>query len=75
MFEASLIQVNNSNDFIKRNCINVVGFYWIYEGCHEYLKDECPEVAIVSDGIVPSLGGLTRDQLVEGCKDWFGVEL
>lgn len=32
-------------------------------------------MAIVSDGIVPSLGGLTRDQLVEGCKDWFGVEL
>ena len=53
----------------------MVGYYYIYEGCHECLKEKVPVVAIVLDGIVPSLGSLTREQLVEGCKDWFGYDL
>ncbi len=73
-FEAILLKTPNINKFLKLNCTHVKGDYWIYEGLDELLEDHLTKFTTV-DGIVPSLGGFTESELVEGCLNWFGVDV
>jgi len=74
-FWASLIKTPDNNEFLKINCTHVVNDYWIYEGDNELLDDELSSHEIITEAGVPSLGGLTAQELIDGCEDWFGVSL
>lgn len=61
--------------FLKDNCTYVDNHCWIFEGakwCLEHYEVMCNEIA---DGAVPSLGGLSKPELVEICQDAFGVNV
>lgn len=72
-YEAALLKVKNETEDLKINCTKVTDKYWIYEGDVEFLY--YLGVIIVSDGIIPNLGGLNESQLIEGCKSWFGFDI
>lgn len=77
MFECLLIQhsICNPGDFLDQNCTFVANGHFIYEGSEKELKDNVSGVSIVASGICPSLGDLSREYLVQGCKEWFGVSI
>jgi len=73
-FWTSLIKTPEKNDFLTDNCTHVIGEYWIYEGVIESLEDAVTSYEVVSEGAVPCLGGLSRQELVNGCIEWYAVE-
>jgi len=57
------------------NCTYVDGDYWIFEGSPSGLLEEGIKFTIISEGIVPSLGGLNKNELIDLCKNNFGVDI
>jgi len=72
-FWTSLIKTSDDSEFLNNNCTHVVNDYWIYEGDEGCLDDELSEHEIIASGAVPNLGGLTTQELTDGCRAWFGV--
>jgi len=44
-------------------------------GGYELLSEELSYHQVVAEGGVPCLGGLTTQELVQGCEAWFGIKL
>lgn len=74
-FLVALIKTHDNNKFLKDNCTHVKGEYWIYEGFNELLGDELTSHEIVCEGVVPCLGGMTEEELINGCREWFGLDV
>lgn len=73
-FEAALIKAKDEGGFLAETASHVVDDYWIYEGMLEVAEVALSEIrVIVRKGSVPSLGGLTENELIAGCQKWFGV--
>lgn len=73
-FWTSLIKTPDDSEFLARNCTHVIGEYFIFEGDNELLGDELSVFELIAEGGVPSLGGLTTQQLINGCEDWYGTK-
>ena len=74
-FWTSLIKTPDTCQFLFDNCTRVTGEYCAYEGDEEFLDDWLSTYEIVGDAAVPSLGGLTTEELVDGCLEWYGVQV
>ena len=74
-FGVVLIKTPDKASFLTLNCTHVKGQYWIYEGLDELLDDELTKYSLLAHGVAPSLGGLTESELVEGCLNWFNVDV
>ena len=79
-FYATLIKVIHLEDdrgceSLDTNCTHVIGDYYIMEGDIDCLRDDGVHLQeIYEDGIVPCLGGLSKDELVEICKNSFNFD-
>ena len=75
MFLVALIKARPSLQFIKDNCTHIKNRYHFYEGDIDYIKEVVPDVEILGEGVVPSLGGLNKDELSEIAKNNIGVDI
>lgn len=57
---------------LARNCTPVTNRYWIYEGDLMFLDAPAEWIA---EGVVGSLGDLTKDALIDVCKESFNVDV
>jgi hypothetical protein len=74
MFAVSLLRAlskDMSDDFLY-NTTHVTGDYYIFEGEHFALDGP---FEVVASGAVYCLGDLNEAQLIEVCKEGFGVDL
>jgi len=60
---------------LKGNCTHVDNWCWIFEGDLECLADDGVKFNELSEGAVPCLGDLSKGELVELCKDVFGIDV
>jgi len=60
---------------LKLTCNYVDGDYWIFEGEPLGLLEAGVKFTIISEGSVPSLGGLNKNELIDLCKNNFGVDI
>jgi len=60
---------------LKANCTYVDNLCWIFEGDIEVLEDDGVEFNIIGEGAVPCLGDLSKAELVELCKDIYGINV
>ena len=60
---------------LKGNCTYVDNWCWIFEGEIGCLKDDGVKFNELSEGAVPCLGDLSREDLVELCEEVFGVNV
>jgi len=60
---------------LKANCTYVDNWCWIFEGDIELLADDGVKFNELAEGAVPSLGDLSKSELVELCEDGFGVNV
>ena len=78
-FYVSLVSVLNkgySEDTFNTNFIHVKDDFYIFEGDIEFVQDnDGVELVVVSEGAVPSLGGLSQKELIKICDERLGVEL
>lgn len=79
-FEVSLIKVApaqsaKASQSIIDNCTHVDGLYHIFEGYEDVLKDDGVVFSVVGGGIVGCLGDLSKDQLIDLCRDELGVDI
>ena len=79
-FWASLIiisgkQTKAAMDAIRRNCNYVDNDCWIYEGDIEALEHYGVKFRVLSEGAIPSIGGLTKKELLDICDECFGIDV
>lgn len=77
-FWVNLIKIDKplaplSQQFIFNNCIHVDGDYYLYEGSIECLEDLNIKYSHVGEKTVPSLGNLSKNELIKLCNDYYGV--
>lgn len=67
-FWVQLIVVVNGEKhkkLLKENCTHVEHNKWIFEGDAGWLEDAGVGFDIIGEGVVPSLGGLSKNKLKE----------
>lgn len=74
-FMAALVKAPENCKFLKANGTHVTRGYWIYEGCEELLADESKHAKFLANACVPSLGGLSEQELITIAKERFGFDL
>lgn len=78
-FWTTLIKVREPTpqaaEALRANCTHVTGPYWIMEGDVDCLRDEGVRLIEVAEGAVGSLGDLTESELVQVCRDSYGIDL
>ena len=75
LIKADTNQTAKAMEKLKRNCKYVDGDYWIYEGEPLCLIEDGVKFKVISEGIVPSLGGLNKNELLDLCKKNLGVNV
>jgi len=58
---------------LKSDCIKITDEYFFYEGNTEHLGGGSIDFSILSEGIVGSLGGLSKEELVEVALEKFDM--
>ena len=62
-----------AGSWLKRNCTYVDNWCWIYEGDLSCLKSAGVKYNTIGEGAVPSIGDMSKEDLVKLCGDVFGV--
>lgn len=68
-------QTSEAMKCLRENCTYIDNNVWIYEGIPEILEDEGVIFKIINEGTVPCLGDMTKEELIELCKDVFDVDI
>lgn len=76
-FWVSLIKVSTAigdgATFLINNCTNITNNYFFYEGWIECLDDEKIDYIVLSKGVVESLGGLSKEELIKIALNGFDI--
>ena len=64
-----------ARESLKANCTYVANDFWIYEGDIECLEEDDVVFEEYGEGVVPCLGDMNKIQLVELCKETFGIDV
>lgn len=80
MFWVTLINVtaipnDDAFQYLKDNCTHIDKNTWIMEGDVAFLFDEDIGFEVLTEGTVPSLGGLSRQELISICDIHLGVKV
>ena len=75
LIKTAEVQSENARVSLMENCIYVDNNVWIFEGDVEALDYDRVNFEILSEGMVPSLGDMDTKELVELCKNNFGVDV
>ncbi len=58
------------------NCSYVDNDVWIYEGDMWYLQDfSNVKCRLIGEGVVPTLGDMNQEELIQLCEDVFSVDV
>ena len=68
-------QIPEAVKSLKGNCTYVDNWCWIFEGDIECLVDDGVKFNEIAEGAVPCLGDMSKAELVELCKDVFGINV
>jgi len=76
-FEVNLIKIGNYQNeigwsFLRDNCTYISDKYYFYEGDEDVLLNDV-ECELIANGVVPSLGDLSKYDLIKLVKDRFNV--
>jgi len=79
-FWTTLIKVNgkqseDAQKSLKINCTHVTDDYYIMEGDVDCLRDDGVSLHEIAEGAVPSLGGLSENELITLCSEVYGVDI
>lgn len=79
MFWVSLIKIisidnEDAQQDLVANCTHVYKDYWIMEGDVEFLSKGI-QLSVITEGAVPSLGGLSTKELIQICKDYLDYHI
>ena len=79
MFWVSLVKItdkgNNPEEF-DTNFLHIKDDIYIFEGDIHYVRNvDGVSLKVISEGLVPSLGGLSKKELLEICDSNLGVVL
>lgn len=64
-------QTNKALSSLKDNCTHIINSVWLMEGVQECLADDEVVYNFIETGIVPNLGGLTQEELLNVCDQAF----